>query len=333
MTIGHEQRNVVARPLAARFSDAVGAICTVWREAARRASDTELIDACRKAPVAMSALLVFCMLALSALLAPWLAPQNPFDPAQLDLLDSRLPPAWVEGGSWRYIFGTDDQGRDLFSAIAYGMRISLSVSLLGVLLAAVVGIGLGLIAAHFGGLIDAAIMRLADVFLTFPALLIALLVDGIATGAIGDGGSDGRAFTVLVVAIAMAFWVQYARTVRAAALVEREKDYVLAARLAGASSVSIMLRHILPNVASPLIVLATVNLALAILTEATLSFLGVGIPPTEPSLGTLIRVGNDFLFSGEWWITFFPACFLVALVLSVNMFGDWLRDFLNPQLR
>ncbi|MEO1795213.1 MAG: ABC transporter permease, partial [Pseudomonadota bacterium] len=229
--------------------------------------------------------------------------------------------------------GTDDQGRDVLSAIMYGARISLSVGIASVLLAAAIGIILGLLAGYVGGFVDSVIMRVADVQLTFPAILIALLIDGVATGLIGTVDKERTAFSVLVLSIGLSFWVQYARTVRSSTLVERNKEYVQAARLIGIPAPIIMLRQVLPNVMGPVLVIATINLALAVITEATLSFLGVGIPPTQPSLGTLIRIGNDFLFSGEWWITIFPGIALAIFVLAVNLLGDWLRDALNPRLR
>jgi peptide/nickel transport system permease protein len=278
-----------------------------------------------------AAVLAVCL--VGAVFAPWLAPQNPFDPAQINLLDAFTPPLWQPGGRWPFVLGTDDQGRDILSTILYGMRISLLVGLGAVALAALLGVALGLVAGFFGGLVDIAAMRLADVQLTVPALLIALFIDGLVrlwlprdTGAI-------VALSVLIVAIGLADWPHYARVVRSLAQIERGKDYAAAARLAGVGAPVILWRHILPNATGPVFVLGTLGLALAIIIEATLSFLGVGMPPTQPSLGTLIRVGNEVLFSGEWWITLFPSAALVLLVLSVNLVGDWLRDALNPRLR
>ncbi len=281
----------------------------------------------------MVAAIVTLTIFLAAAFAPWVAPHDPFDLASLSLMDSLIPPMWEEGGSPDYILGTDDQGRDLLSAILYGTRISLGVGFAAVAFAAVLGITLGLIAGYSGGIVDTIIMRTADVQLTFPAILIALLIDGTARGLFPSLTREDSAFYVLVLSIGLSFWVQYARTVRGSTLVEAGKEYVLAAKLIGLPTWMIMLRHVLPNVLGPVLVIATINLALAIITEATLSFLGVGIPSTQPSLGTLIRIGQDFLFSGEWWITMFPGAMLATLVLAVNLLGDWLRDALNPRLR
>jgi peptide/nickel transport system permease protein len=247
-------------------------------------------------------------------------------------MDSLLPPAWSADGSTKYLLGTDDQGRDILSALMYGTRISLVVGMASVMLSLVVGVSLGLIAGFRGGWLDAFLMRLCDVMLSFPAILVALLIAGVGR-AVFPNADDSLAFGVLIISISLTGWVQYARTVRGTTLVERNKEYVQAARVTGVAPLRIMLRHVLPNVLGPVTVLATIQVASAIITEATLSFLGVGVPPTSPSLGTLIRIGNDFLFSGEWWITIFPGLTLVLIALSVNLLGDWLRDALNPRLR
>jgi peptide/nickel transport system permease protein len=270
---------------------------------------------------------------VAAILAGVLSPQDPFDPAQLELLNSRIPPLWQEGGQAPFLFGTDQQGRDMLSAILYGLRISLVVGILGVAFSATLGIALGLIAGYFGGMLDTIIMRIADVQLTFPAILIALLIDGVVKSVLGNQLDAGTILGVLVFSIGLSFWVQYARTVRGSVMVEKNKDYVAAARLIGLPAPVIMIRHVLPNVLGPVLVIMTINLALAIITEATLSFLGSGMPQTMPSLGTLIRIGNNFLFSGEWWIVAFPGIALATLVLAINLLGDWLRDALNPRLR
>ncbi len=287
----------------------------------------------RQSPVAIGAAVLTVICIGGALLAPWLAPQNPFDAAALDLNQAFRPPAWVAQDEANNLLGTDDQGRDILSTIMYGARISLGVGVAAVLFALVLGVTLGLLSGYLGGRLDAFIMRVADVQLSFPAILIALLVDGVARVALPANSHDEIAIPVLIFAIGISGWVQYARTVRGSTLVEKNKEYVQAARVIGRPPLAIMLRHVLPNVMGPVLVIATIHIATAIITEATLSFLGVGVPPTRPSLGTLIRIGNEFLLSGEWWITLFPGIALVTLVLSVNLLGDWLRDALNPRLR
>jgi len=299
----------------------------------RGAWDADLAWSFRHSPVAIAAAVMLVVCILGAVFAPWLAPHNPFDLRTLNLANADLPPAWEKGGKPDFLFGTDDQGRDILSAIMFGARVSLAVGAISVLLAMLVGVLLGLVAGYLGGRTDAAIMRIADVQLSFPAILIALLIDGVARVALPRDMQEHLAWLVLIVAIAAANWVQYARTVRASTMVESRKEYVQAARVIGVRPLAIMRRHLLPNVLGPVLVLATINLATAILTEATLSFLSVGVPPTKPSLGTLIRIGNDYLLSGEWWITLFPALALIVMVLSVNLLGDWLRDALNPKLR
>lgn len=294
--------------------------------------DTDLAWSWRHHPVAMFATIMLFTMLVAAFGADWFAPHNPFDLATIELLDALKPPAWAADGTKQYLLGTDSQGRDLLSALMYGTRVSLLIGLAAVIGAMSLGIVLGLIAGYAGGRLDALIMRIADVQLSFPAILIALLIDGVARAVVPGNMHEVIAFPVLVGAIALAGWPQYARTVRGSTLVEKNREYVQAARVIGISSPVIMFRHVLPNVLGPVLVLATVHLATAIITEATLSYLGVGVPPTSPSLGTLIRIGNDFLFSGEWWITIFPGAALVMLVLSVNLLGDWLRDALNPRL-
>jgi peptide/nickel transport system permease protein len=295
--------------------------------------DSDVWASFRNSKVAIAAAFLTLLFFAAAILAGVLSPQDPFDPAQLELLNSRVPPLWQEGGQAPFLLGTDQQGRDMLSAILYGLRISLAVGILGVAFSATLGIALGLIAGYFGGSIDGLIMRIADVQLTFPAILIALLIDGVVKSVLGNQLDAGTILGVLVFSIGLSFWVQYARTVRGSVMVEKSKDYVAAARLIGLPAPVIMVRHILPNVLGPVLVIATINLALAIITEATLSFLGSGMPQTMPSLGTLIRIGNNFLFSGEWWIVAFPGIALATLVLAINLLGDWLRDALNPRLR
>ena len=294
--------------------------------------DSDVGYSLRNSPVAMTAAVVAFICLFCALFAGWVAPQDPFDLATLELADARQPPAWLEGGSPKYWLGTDDQGRDILSAVIHGARISLVVGLTSVALSLLIGVALGLLAGFIGGWVDALLMRLCDVMLSFPAILVALLIAGVGR-ALFPNAQTPVAFGVLIVSITLTGWVQYARTVRGSTLVERDKEYVQAARLIGVSPLRILRRHVLPNVLGPVLVLATIQVATAILTEATLSFLGVGVPPTSPSLGTLIRVGNDYLFSGEWWITVFPGAMLIIIALSINLLGDWLRDALNPRLR
>jgi peptide/nickel transport system permease protein len=294
---------------------------------------SDLAYSFRHSPVAVVSAVVLFICLGAALFAPWVAPHNPFNLATLNLLDALSPPRGMEGAKAQFLLGTDDQGRDLLSAIMFGARISLLVGLASVMFAVVVGVSLGLIAGFIGGKVDAFIMRVADVQLSFPAILIALLIDGVARAVLPRDAHGSVALFVLIFAIGISSWVQYARTVRGSTMVEKNKEYIQAARVIGIRPFAIMLHHLLPNVIGPVFVLATINIATAIITEATLSFLGVGVPPTMPSLGTLIRVGNDFLFSGEWWITIFPGAALVILVLAINLLGDWLRDALNPKLR
>jgi peptide/nickel transport system permease protein len=298
-----------------------------------RVTDNDLLHSFFRSRLVVLAGSIALVMLIMALFAPWIAPHNPYDLATVSLLDAHNPPAWLAGGNVSNLLGTDDQGRDMLSTIMYGARASIFIGALSVLMALLIGVSLGLVSGYFGGRVDMVIMRIADVQLTFPAILTALLVDGVARVAVGNQRTEKAEFWILVVSIGLSYWVQYARTVRSTTLVERNKEYVQAARLIGLTPRAIMFRHVLPNVTGPVLVLATINLALAIITEATLSFLGVGLPPTQPSLGTLIRVGNNFLFAGEWWIAIFPGITLAALVLSVNLLGDWLRDALNPKLR
>ena len=299
-----------------------------------RAWDSDIAYAFRRSPVAIVSLAVAMTLVLAAVFAPLIAPYNPFDPATLNLMNGFTPPSEPNAFTGEtFWLGTDDQGRDVFSTILYGLRISLFVGFAAVMLGLTLGVIAGLVSGYYGGWTDTLIMRTADVQLTFPSILVAMLIFGIAKGVTPVEYRDQMAIWVLILAIGLSDWVQFARVVRGATMVEKNKEYVQAARLIGRGSLPIMFRHILPNVLSPVLVIATISLALAIIAEATLSFLGVGAPPTQPSLGTLIRVGQGFLFSGEWWILFFPACTLLALALSVNLLGDWLRDALNPKLR
>ena len=298
----------------------------------KRGLDSDVGHSFRTSPTAIVAAAIAIVCVFCAVFAPWVAPHNPFDLATLELSNARLPPAWHPEGMSSFLLGTDDQGRDILSALMYGARISLAVGLASVLLSVLIGVTFGLLAGFLGGWVDGFLMRLCDVMLSFPPILIALLIAGVGR-ALFPNAHETLAFGVLIISITLTGWVQYARTVRGSTLVERSKEYVQAARVTGVAPLRIMRSHVLPNVMGPVLVLATIQVATAIITEATLSFLGVGVPPTSPSLGTLIRVGNDYLFSGEWWITIFPGAMLVLIALSVNLLGDWLRDALNPRLR
>ena len=297
-------------------------------------TDSDIWWSFKSSPLTVTAAVATILIVAIAFLSPVLAPHTPFDPATLSLSDGLKPPVLISpDGDWTFPLGTDDQGRDILSSIMYGTRLSLVVAIASVAVAMTIGIALGLISGYFGGAVDAVIMRIADVQLTFPAILVALLIDGVVRTLISVQRHDEIALFVIVGAIGLSFWVQYARTVRGSVLVEMNKEYVQAAKVIGLSPLVIMVRHVLPNVTGPVLVIATINLGLAVITEATLSFLGVGLPSTQPSLGTLIRLGNDVLQSGDWWITVFPGATLAALVLAVNLLGDWLRDALNPKLR
>ncbi len=295
--------------------------------------DNDIVYSFLRSNVTIAAAVVTLIIVIAALLAPVIAPQDPYDLRQLSIIDSHIPPVWQKDGDTRFLLGSDDQGRDVFSTILYGSRQSISIGVMATVFAAILGIALGLIAGYFGGTVDAFIMRAADIQATFPAILIAMLVDGTSRALFGSQRNDQVVFWVMVLSIGLSFWVQYARTVRGLTMVEKSKDYVLAARLIGIQPLLILFRHVLPNVVGPVLVIATINLALAIITEATLSFLGLGLPSTQPSLGTLIQIGQKYLFAGEWWIAIFPGITLAALVLAVNLLGDWLRDALNPRLR
>jgi len=295
--------------------------------------NSELAWRFRNSPPVIFAAVVLIALVFCAAAASLIAPHNPFDPATLNIMDARLPPAWIDGGSSTYLLGTDEQGRDILSTIFYGMRVSILVGIAAVAFSMTIGVALGLIAGYLGGWVDTVIMRLGDIQLSFPTIMIAFFIDGVAKIVMPIGMREEMRFYVVILAIGVADWVQFARTVRAATMIERRKDYVAAARISEVGNVRILLAHILPNTIGPVLVLATLGLGVAILTEAILSFLGLGMPPSQPSLGTLIRAGNDLLLSGEWWISLFPGAALVLLVLAVNIVGDWLRDVLNPRLR
>jgi len=295
--------------------------------------DSDIWWSFKRSPVTMIAAVLALLCILGAVLAPVLAPHNPYDLTQISLLDSNLPPMWNVSGKAEFPLGTDQQGRDILSTIMYGSRVSLLVALCAVAMSIVMGVGLGLLAGYVGGRVDSIIMRIADIQLTFPAILVALLISGIGRQFVPREMQDSLALYVIIFSIGLTGWVQYARTVRGSTLVEKSKEYVQAARVIGVSKMAIMVRHVLPNVLGPVLVIATLNIANAIIAEATLSFLGVGMPPTQPSLGTLISEGQNYLFSGEWWITVFPGIALIVMVVSVNLVGDWLRDALNPKLQ
>lgn len=299
----------------------------------RRFWDNDIAYSFRRSPAAIVAGLITLIFMLIALFAPFVAPFNPFDPSQISLWDGKLPPAWVEGGQPQYLLGTDNQGRDMLSTIIYGGRLSIIIGLAAVGLGMVLGVTLGVVSGYMGGWVDAVIMRIADVQFTIPGILLAFLIAGIGRQFIPIEVREDYSIYMVILAIGLSDWPNYARVARGAAMVEVQKEYVLAARVIGLPGWLIMLRHVMPNTLRPILVLATIGLALAIIAEATLSFLGQGVPPTTPSLGTLIRVGNEYLYSGLWWITFFPAIALVVLVFAVNMLGDWMRDALNPKLR
>ena len=305
----------------------------VWKSMKRVSRENELLYLFLHSPVAQVAALIALLCVGGAALSPWLAPTNPYDIATIDIMDSLVPPAWSDEGDARFLIGTDDQGRDLLSAILYGTRLSLLVGLLSVGFACTLGVVIGLMAGYFGGRFDTIVMRIADVQLSLPAILTALLIDGIARGILPRDQHDHLMIMVLTVAIGLSLWVNFARTVRASTMVERNKEYVQASEIMGMHPIRIMLVHILPNIMGPILVILTVDLAVAILLEATLSFLGVGVPPNQPSLGTLIRIGTEYLFSGEWWIVIFPSAMLIIMIISINILGDFLRDALNPRLR
>lgn len=295
--------------------------------------DSDAVWAFRHSPAAIIAAIVAILILGGALFAPWLAQSNPYDLTSFTLMDGLLPPVWEDGSDPRFLLGTDDQGRDMVSAVLYGARLSLLIGLMAMVIATVMGVGLGLAAGYYGGRFDAIVMRIADVQLALPAILTALLIDGIARGILPPSSQENLRVVVLTIAIALSLWVNFARTARASTFVERNKEYVQAAMIMGQHPLKVMFWHILPNILGPLLVIMTVDLASAILLEATLSFLGIGLPADSPSLGTLIRIGMQFLLSGEWWILWVPTLFLIALVVSINILGDFLRDVFNPRLR
>ncbi len=299
----------------------------------RWSRENELVYLFLHSPIAIIAAVISILCIGGALLSPWFAPTNPYDIATLDIMDSLIPPAWSETGESRFLIGTDDQGRDLLSAILYGTRLSLIVGLLAITFASILGVSVGLMAGYFGGRFDTIMMRIADVQLSLPAILTALLIDGVARGILPRDQHDSLMVAVLTVAIGLSLWVNFARTVRASTFVERNKEYVQASEIMGMNPFRIMFTHILPNILGPILVILTVDLAVAVLLEATLSFLGVGVPANQPSLGTLIRIGTEYMFSGEWWIVIFPSGMLITMIIAINILGDFLRDAFNPRMR
>lgn len=286
----------------------------------------------RRNPVAVASLVVFLIIAALALFAPVIAPFDPYDPAQINIMNSEYPPVWVDGADPQFMLGTDDQGRDLWSTILYGTRLSLLIGLCAVALQAFLGISIGLIAGYVGGRLDSLLMRMADIQLSFSTLMVAIIFLAVTQAMFGSETFNQYAVYFLIAVIGVAEWPQYARTVRATVLAEKKKEYVDSARVLGFGPMRIMVRHILPNSLSPIFVISTVQVANAIISEASLSFLGLGMPPSQPSLGSLISSGFDYIFSGSWWITAIPGLVLVVLVLVINLLGDWMRDVLNPKL-
>ncbi|MEC6799083.1 ABC transporter permease [Photobacterium sp. S4TG1] len=307
-------------------------ISTVAPSRWQRFKDSDIVYYFLKDKVAMVCFAIFLSFATAALFAPFIAPTNPYDLSTIDIMDSELPPAWMADGDANFSLGTDNQGRDIYSTILYGMRLSLTIGLLAVALQLVLGVIIGLTAGYFGGRIDSLLMRIADVQLSFSTMMVAIIVSAIFRTALGAETYAQYAVIMLVVIIGFAEWPQYARTVRASVLAEKRKEYVEAAKVMGFRAPRIMFRHILPNCLSPILVISTVQVANAIMSEAALSFLGLGLPVDQPSLGSLISIGFNYIFSGSWWITAFPGIVLITLVLVINLLGDWLRDVFNPKI-
>jgi len=298
-----------------------------------RIKDSDIYHSFIKSPTAIISSVILFIIFFCSFFVEFITPYNPFDPSSLSLMEAFTPPSWTEDGLAKFILGTDGQGRDMLSTILYGSRISLIVGFSAILFSLILGVGLGLTAGYFGGKYEMVVMRLTDVQLTVPSILMALLVDGIARGLITREMHDQMAIYVLIFAIGISRVASICKSFKSSNLGRKKQRLCFASTIIGVSNLIIMFKHILPNILRPVLVIGTIGLALAIIAESTLSFLGVGVPPTTPSLGTLIRLGNDFLFSGEWWITFFPAIFLVILAFSINLLGDWMRDTLNPRLK
>ncbi|WP_300004017.1 ABC transporter permease [uncultured Cedecea sp.] len=318
----HYSQNETKEKLATR-------LLTRWRTF----SDSDFVWLFWQSKSAVIAFFCCLLILFCSLFSHWIAPHNVFDTSSFDLMDSELPPFWINGGDPKFWLGTDVQGRDILSLMLYGLNISLIIGGLSVLTAVILGVTLGVLSGYFGGIVDTVIMRFADAMLSIPTIMFTLLVSGVARVVIPKEYIGHFAPIILIGAIALTGWMQYARTVRGLTLLEKGREYVMASQISGGSPLHIMLRHIVPNVMRPVLVMATLHLGVAILTEATMSFLGVGMPPDQPSLGTLINEGNQYLFSGQWWTVLFPASLLVILSLSFNVLGDWLLNTLNPKLR
>lgn len=298
----------------------------------QRFKSSDFVYYFKKDKVAITSFIIFAFILLMAISSPVIAPTNPYDLTSIDIMDSELPPAWMEDGDKRFLLGTDEQGRDILSTILYGSRLSLTIGFLAVGLQLVLGIIIGLSAGYFGGKIDSFLMRFADVQLSFSTMMVAIIVSAIFKTTFGTEFYSQYAVIMLVVIIGFAEWPQYARTIRASVLAEKKKEYVEAALVMGFRAPKIMFRHILPNCLSPILVISTVQIANAIMSEAALSFLGLGLPVEQPSLGSLISMGFNYIFSGAWWITAFPGLVLITLVLVINLLGDWLKDMFNPKV-
>ena len=298
----------------------------------RKFLDSDFFYYFKRDKVAIISTIIFFAFLIMSVFAPIIAPFDPYDLTLLDIMDSEMPPVWQDNSDPRFLLGTDDQGRDLWSTILYGMRVSLLIGVLAVFLQGVIGITIGLVSGYYGGKVDSILMRIADVQLSFSTLMVAIIILAVVQTAFGSAAFNQWAMLILILIIGLAEWPQIARTVRSSVLAEKEKEYVDAARVMGFSSLRIMFKHILPNCLSPIFVISTVQIANAIITEASLSFLGLGMPVTEPSLGSLISIGKQYLFSGSWWITLIPGGFLIVLVIVMNLLGDFLRDTFNPKL-
>jgi peptide/nickel transport system permease protein len=310
------------------MTQAVQAVPSRWE----RFKQSDFLYYFKRDKVAMTSFTVFMVILVMSLASPLIAPHNPYDLSTIDIMDAELPPSWMEDGDATFPLGTDEQGRDILSTILYGSRLSLTIGFAAVGLQLLLGTVIGLSAGYFGGRVDSFLMRFADVQLSFSTMMVAIIVSAIFKASFGSEFFSQYAVLMLVVIIGIAEWPQYARTIRASVLAEKKKEYVEAARVMGFKAPRIMFRHILPNCLSPILVISTVQVANAIMSEAALSFLGLGLPVDQPSLGALISIGFKYIFSGAWWITAFPGLVLITLVLVINLLGDWLRDVFNPKI-